>query len=275
MNKKNKIIQNLFGIKKPIIGMVHFKALPGSPLYEDKLGLEAILDSIKSDIISLQEGGIDAIMFGNENDRPYQKKVDPVTIATMSYMIGKVKSMISVPFGVDVLFDPIATLALAKATGASFAREVVTGLYFSDFGIWDTNCAEVLRYKDFIKANDIVLFYNICAEFSSIADNRSIEDIARSTVFSSLAEVLLVSGKITGEQVKISALEKVKKNVPNQVVFANTGVNLNNVSKILEIADGAIVGTSLKKNGITWNEVDKNRVSKLMEKVKEIRNKYN
>lgn len=269
---KRDILKSVFRTNKPIIGMAHFKALPGSPLYsEEEGGIDSILESIKNDVISLQEGGIDAIMFGNENDRPYQTKVNPITVATMSYLIGRVAPIVKVPFGVDVLFDPMATIAVAKATGASFAREVFTSAYFGDLGIWNTNCAETLRFRNAIKGNNILTLFNINAEFASLADSRSIEDIAKSVVFSSLADVLLISGNITGEEVDISSIKKVKETVPESLVFVNTGVNVNNVSELLKIADGAIVGTSLKKGGITWNEVDKNRVVDLMREVKKIR----
>ncbi len=267
-----EVLKTVFKTEKPVIGMAHFKALPGSPLYsEENGGIKDILKSVEKDIISLQEGGVDAIMFGNENDRPYQTRVSSVTIATMSYLIGRVTPLIKIPFGVDVLFDPIATIAIAKATGATFIREVFTGAYFGDMSIWGTNCAEAFRFKDAIEAKNILTMFNINAEFAHSADRRTIEEIAKSVVFSSLAEVLLISGNITGEEADIMYIKKVKKVVPGTLVFVNTGVNINNVSKMLEVADGAIIGTSLKKNGITWNEVDKDRVTKLMKKVKKIR----
>jgi len=270
--KKEDILKKVFKTNKPIIGMAHCKALPGSPLYDEEDGINSILESLEKDVICLQEGGIDAIMFGNENDRPYQTKVSQVTIATMSYLIGRIAPLIKVPFGVDVLFDGMATLAVAKATGSSFAREVFTSVYGSDLGLWNTNCAEALRYKDFIKGNDIITLFNINAEFASTIENRPIEDIAKSVVFSSLPDILLVSGNITGEEIDINSLEKVKKAVPETPVFVNTGVNIDNVLKILNIADGAIVGTSLKKDSITWNEINKNRVIEFMKIVRKFRN---
>jgi membrane complex biogenesis BtpA family protein len=267
----NEIIKSIFKINKPIIGMVHFKALPGSPLFNDKEGIENMLILINKDIEALQDGGIDAIMFGNENDRPYQTKVSEVTIATMSYLIGRVRQKIKVPFGVDVLYDPRATIAVAKATGASFIREVFTSVFAGDIGLWNTSCGEVLRYRDAIKGNNIITMYNINAEFASTLETRPIELIAKSVVFSSLPDILLISGSMTGDIAAASYIEKVKKAVPDILVFINTGLNLNNISEMLQIADGAIVGTSFKKDGITWNPIEKIRVIELMEKVKEIR----
>ena len=90
----------LFG-RKPVIAMVHLKALPGTPLYDGDL--EGIVEAARRDLLALQEAGVDAVMFGNENDRPYELSVDRASVATMAYVIGRLKSYIRVPFGVDVL----------------------------------------------------------------------------------------------------------------------------------------------------------------------------
>jgi len=113
--------------------------------------------------------------------------------------------------------------------------------------------------------------YNINAEFVNSIDKRPIEDIAKSVVFSSLPDILLVSGNITGEKTDLSIIGKIKKILPDIPVFANTGVNIHNVLEVLKVADGAIVGTSFKIDGITWNPIDEMRVIKFMEKVKEMR----
>ena len=96
--------------------MVHFPALPGSPLYDEKKGLEYIFNSIQADVKNLQNAGVDAIMFGNENDRPYELKVNRATLSTMAYMIGKAAEKINIPFGVNVLWDPISTIAPVSYT---------------------------------------------------------------------------------------------------------------------------------------------------------------
>jgi len=268
---KKDILKSIFKTDKPIIGMAHFKALPGSPLYDDNKGISDILKAIEKEIINLQQGGIDAIMFGNENDRPYLTNVNAITTASFSYLIGKVSDMIKIPFGVDVLFDSKATLTVAKAVGCNFVREVFTGTYVGDLGLWVTNCGETMRYRDRIKANHIITMFNINAEFVNSIDKRPLENVAKSVVFSSLPDILLVSGNITGEKTDLSIIEKIKKVLPDTPVFANTGVDIHNVSEVLKVADGAIVGTSLKIDGITWNPIDKIRVIELMKKVKEIR----
>ncbi len=264
-------VRELFKTEKPIIGMVHFPPLPGSPLYDDSNGMDYILERIRADLRALQDGGIDGVMFCNENDRPYTFKADFSTVAAMSRVIGELIDEIRVPFGVDVLWDPFAAIAIAKATGASFIREVITGVYASDMGLWNTSVGELYRYRKLIDASDVRVFFNISAEFASRLDKRSLKEIAKSVVFSSLADVVLVSGPMTGEAPDVSHIEEVKTAV-DVPVFANTGVKKENVQTVLKVADGAIVGTSLKKDGITWNPVDVERVRSFMETVRKVRN---
>ncbi|AEM79262.1 BtpA/SgcQ family protein [Thermoanaerobacter wiegelii] len=263
-------INKIFKKDKVVIGMVHFPPLPGSPLYEDESGIKSIVERVRNDLVNLQDGGIDAVMFCNENDRPYRLHADYATVATMGRVIGEIIEEIKVPFGIDVLWDPAASIALAKATGAKFIREVLTGTYISDMGLWNTNIGDIYRYKKLLDANEVAVFFNISAEFAYNLDRRPIEEIAKSVAFSSLADVILVSGPMTGVPPTAEMLKKVRENakVP---IFINTGVNVNNVHELLQFADGVIVGTGLKKDGITWNPVDKERVKNFMKKVENLR----
>lgn len=261
----------LFATPKPIIGMVHFPPLPGTPLYNSSQGMEKIVRSVGADLAALQEGGIDAVMFGNEGDRPYLTSVGPETVAAMAYAIGKVKDDIDVPFGVDVLWDPAAAIALAAATGARFVREIFTGVYASDMGLWNPQAGEALRYRRELGADDVKLLFNINAEFAAPLDTRSLSQIAKSVVFSSLADVVCVSGPMTGEEADLQHVQAVKDSIDPTPVFANTGVRLHNVPDVLAVADGAVVGTSLKREGVTWNPVDPERVKRFMETVREVR----
>ncbi|HHY45807.1 MAG TPA: BtpA/SgcQ family protein [Firmicutes bacterium] len=265
------MLKELIGVEKPVIAMAHFPPLPGSPLHDVSGGITKIYDSIARDVESLISGGVDAILFGNEGDRPYQIKVDPVVPATMAAVIARVTQDLPVAFGVDVLWDPIAAIALAKATGAKFVREVFTNVYASDMGLWDTACGTVARYRKQIGADNVRLFFNINAEFAVPIAERPLAVVARSVVFSSLADAVCVSGPITGEPMNINDLAIVKKAVPDVPVIANTGVNISNVSEVLKVADAAIVGTSLKYDGITWNPVDPERVRRFMDEVRGIR----
>ena len=77
-------INDLFGVTKPIIAMCHFKALPGDPGYDHSAGLDAGIESARADLRSLQQGGVDAVMFSNEASLPYLTKVEPITLACMA-----------------------------------------------------------------------------------------------------------------------------------------------------------------------------------------------
>ena len=262
--------QRIFGATKPVIGMVHFGALPGTPLFDPDLDL---LAAVRADLLALQDAGFDAVMFGNENDRPYEFSVDVASTATMATIIGQLKSEITVPFGVNVLWDPMASVALAAATGAHFIREIFTGTYASDMGPWTPNAGEAMRYRNRLGRRDLAMLYNISAEFAHSLDQRSLPDRARSAVFSSVPDAILVSGQITGEAAAMSDLQAVKDALPDTAVLANTGVKHDTIADVLSIADGCIVGSSLKVDGDTWNAIDPERAKDFMARAKQARAK--
>jgi hypothetical protein len=257
--------------RKVVIAMAHIGALPGSPLYDIKGGLARLIDGVAKDIEALQAGGVDAIMFGNENDRPYLFKAPPEGIAAMTAIVQAVKPILKVPFGVNYLWDPVASVAIGAATGAKFVREIFTGVFASDMGLWTPDCAGAARLRRNLGCEDMKMLFNINAEFAHSLDARPIEMRARSAVFSSLADAILVSGPLTGQAVDQSDLRKVCEAVREVPVFANTGVNIENVASILAIASGIIIGTHFKVDGNTWNPVDPSRVKRFMDKVETLR----
>ena len=261
----------VFGDVKPVIGMVHLGALPGAPLYDAEAGLAGLLAGARADLRALQAAGFDAVMFGNENDRPYEFKVDMASTATMAAVIGALKGEITVPFGVNVLWDPMATVALAAATGAHFVREIFTGTYASDMGPWTPNAGEAMRYRGRLGRRDLAMLYNVSAEFADSLDRRSLPDRARSAVFSSIPDAVLVSGAITGEAARMVDLEAVKRVLPTTPVLANTGVKHDTVADVLRVADGCIVGSALKFGGDTWAAVDPDRARDFMDRVRAVR----
>jgi membrane complex biogenesis BtpA family protein len=125
-------LKETFGVRKPVIAMCHLHALPGDPDYDPTKGLTWVVDRARADLQALQAGGVDAVMFSNEHSLPYLTKVDPITIAAMARIIAELFDDIEIPFGVNVLWDPEASIDLAVATGAAFVREIFTGVYASD-----------------------------------------------------------------------------------------------------------------------------------------------
>jgi membrane complex biogenesis BtpA family protein len=230
-----------------------------------------LIEDVLKDIEKLQQGGVDAIMFGNENDRPYVFTAPFEGIAAMTAVVQALKPALKVPFGVNYLWDPKASVAIGAATGAKFVREIFTGVFASDMGIWEPDCAGAARLRTQLGCGDMKLLFNINAEFAHSLDQRPIELRAKSAVFSSLADAILVSGPLTGEPAAQSDLRKVKDAVKSVPVFANTGVNLDNVADVLSVADGIIIGTHFKVDGNTWNPVDGARVKRFMDKVGTLR----
>ena len=264
-------IQQTFGTHKPIIAMCHFQPMPGDLYYDRDGGMGKVVDCARKEFMDLQEGGVDAVMFSNEFSLPYLTKVNPETTACMARVIGELMPLIRIPFGVNVLWDPYASIDLAAATGARFIREIMSGVYASDFGIWDTDCGAIARHRARLDQQNLKLLYNIVPEASKYLTDRDIADIAKSTVFNCRPEVICVSGMTAGVGADMGVLERVKTAIPNTAVFANTGCKVNTIEGILKIADGAVVGTTFKREGLFENPVDKSRVMEFMDKVRSIR----
>ena len=268
---KNNWLKKMFGVNKPIIAMCHLLPLPGDPHYDLSGGMDKVVEVARQDLLSLIEGGVDGVMFSNEFSLPYLTKVKAQTTAAMARIIGELKPLLKIPFGVNVLWDPIASIDLAAATGALFIREIMSGVYASDFGLWNTCPGETARHKVEVGRKDLKLLYNIVPEAARYLADRSIEDIAKTTVFNNLPDALCVSGLTAGSETDSQILFRVKKVVPDTVVFSNTGCKIENIEKQLAHADGAVVGTTFKIDGKFENRVDKNRVKAFMDKVRSIR----
>jgi membrane complex biogenesis BtpA family protein len=264
-------LKEVLGTEKPVIAMCHFQAMPGDPYYDEKGGMEKVFDYAKKDLLALQEGGVDAIMFSNEFSLPYLTKVKTETVAAMACVIGELKRYINVPFGVNVLWDPYKSLDLAAATGALFIREIMSGVYASDFGLWNTNTGEVVRHMARLGIKHVKLLFNIVPEASAYLGKRDIASIAKTTVFNNKPDALCVSGLTAGAETDTQILNIVREAVPDTVLFCNTGCNHNNIRQQLAVSDGAIVGTTFKEDGKFENPVDKKRVSEFMDIVKQYR----
>jgi membrane complex biogenesis BtpA family protein len=263
--------EDLFGTKKPIIAMCHFSALPGDPGFDKTGGMKQVIDWARKDLLALQNGGVDAVLFSNEFSMPYMTKVESITMACMARIIGELMPDIEIPFGVNVIWDSTASLDLAMAVGAKFVREVFTGVYASDFGLWNTNCGVVARHRHRIGAENVKLLFNIVPEASHYLGDRDVVEITKSTVFNTHPDALCVSALTAGVEIDTQILKKTKDAVPDTVVFVNNGLRLENLSEQLSIADGGVVGTTFKFESKFENHVDESRVKAFMDKVKAFR----
>lgn len=264
------MLERIFGVAKPLIAMCHLRALPGRPRHDAQAGMQGIYDAVLEDVVALQAAGADGLLFCNEHDLPYSVGVGVEVAAAQAAVIGRLCAELRAPFGVDLLWDPRSALAVARATGAAFVREVFTGVFDSDMGLLAPDFGELAAYRHAIGADDIAIFTNVTPEFSRSVSGRSVAERARGAAFLG-ADALLVSGPQAGAAVNLAELREAKDGAGTVPVLANTGVTADNVAEILSIADGVIVGTHLKVGGSTWNAVDPQRARRMAEIVRDAR----
>ena len=233
--------RNVFGAGKPVIAMVHFGALPGSPLHDAKGGLDALIDGVTKDLDALQKAGVDAVMFGNENDRPYEfARSIPPRRPPWPIVIGQLRNEITVPFGVNVLWDPMASVPLAlgeRAPVLSSLREIFTGTYASDMGPWNARCrkgnalSRPARHR-----SDLALLYNVSRRVRLLAGPALAAPTGpAAAVFSSDSRMPSSSrAQITGEAAVDERPRGGKEGAADGTpVLANTGVKHATVADVL------------------------------------------
>ncbi len=262
-------MRKLFNKEKAVIGVVHLPALPGSPHFssEGKLRKRALEDAL-----ALYHGGVDALLFENFGDVPFSPgRAEPHVIAYLTSIIEEVKREVPLPFGVNVLRnDALAALAIATATGGEFIRvNVHTGARLAWEGIIQGEAHETLRYRSRLGSR-VKIFADVAVKHSQPLAEMSLEEEIAANVERGLAEAVIVTGRATGEPPGIEELERATRasSVP---VIVGSGLTLENCSKLLSVADAAIVGSSLKEGGRVSNPVSEARVRALMREVERLR----
>jgi len=257
------LLSKIFSQPKPIIGMVHLPASPGQPQAKPSPDLKSAIASIAADVKALQDGGIDGLLFCNESDLPYTTKLDSEVGAWNTFLVGAVYDKIRIPYGVNLLWDPIASIEAAAACGATFVREVMCGSFISEMGLLTPDPAIIARTRTRLKAEHIALFTNIVPEFASAMENRTVAERAKGAEYFGF-DAILISGPVAGIAFSETDLLAAKETVRSTPVFANTGVNAQTIAKTLQIADGVISGSAMKIDGKTFNPVDPKRVIELV-----------
>jgi membrane complex biogenesis BtpA family protein len=262
--------RSIFPGDKPLIAMVHLPPLPGTPLYDATRGVTGLVEDVRRDLDILVDAGFDGLLFCNEGDRPYELNAGLESAAVMARVVNECAPE-GVPFGVDFLWDARCALAVAVATDADFMREVATGVWESDMGLWWTDAATLLRERRRLDADDLAIFMNVTPEFASPIGHRTPAQTARSAVVSSLADAILVSGPMAGADPGRALLEEVREAVPPDVaVLLNTGAKSATIAEYLRVADGCIVGSDLKVDGGTWNPVDPERAKRFVDAARRV-----
>ncbi|KIX12743.1 BtpA/SgcQ family protein [Dethiosulfatarculus sandiegensis] len=261
-------MKNLFekdhGHKNFMIGMVHTLALPGAPKYDKAGGMKKVINQAREEAKYLEDAGFHGLLYCNESDMPYQTRMQPETVAAMTEVVSEVQAQSNLPHGINMLLDPIASLAIAHATGGSFVRAFLTGTYVGDLGFYTPDGAAILRMRENIGATDIRIICNVTAGFSIDLDNRSVEQKAKGAVFIGLADAVCVSGPAAGMEADFNLIKKVAQNVPETPIVVGTGVSADNIETLCRDAQAFIVGTSLKVDGKTLNPVDPQKAKEFM-----------
>lgn len=257
-----------FFSRKPIIGMVHLAPLPGSP--RDSGDFAHTLRRAVEDARVLEEGGADAVLVENFFDAPFYKTdVPPHTIAAMTVAVHAVREAVSLPVGVNVLRNDVRTaIAIAHVCGARFVRcNVYVGAVVTDQGLIEGAAREAASYRRLLSA-DVWIWADVGVKHAAPLGGDSLGQEARDAVERGLADALIVTGPTTGMPTSAARVREVKAAVPAVPVLAGSGVTVENAEQLLAAADGAIVGTGLKKGGCVGASVDVERVKMVVEAVR-------
>ncbi|MBX9947904.1 MAG: BtpA/SgcQ family protein [Candidatus Obscuribacterales bacterium] len=260
------MLDELFGTTKPLIGVIHLLPLPGSSRFDGHL--EQVMLRAEQEAAALTTGGVNAIIVENFFDAPFTKgKVDTATACAMSLVVKRVMSISDLPVGVNVLRnDGLTALAVAATTGAKFIRvNVLSGAMVTDQGIIEGDAHALHLYRRQLMANkDVKILADVLVKHASpLTADADIKLIAKDTVKRGLADGLIVSGTATGSAPEMRDFEAVREALPETPLFCGSGCTSSNVKEILSVADGVIVGSSLKRQGLVENPVDVERVRTL------------
>jgi membrane complex biogenesis BtpA family protein len=261
------MLEEIFGTRKPILGVVHLLPLPGSPRWDGQV--ETICLRGEQEAVALASGGVDGIIVENFFDAPFTKeRIDAATISAFALAVKRIMSLCELPIGINCLRnDGLSALAIAATTGAQFIRvNVFTGAVVADQGIIEGQARELLLYRRSLMAQKrIKIFADIMVKHAAqLGTGSDIRLIAKDTFERGLADALIVSGVATGSAPNDRELKEVKQAVPDCPVLAGSGCSKDNIEGILGVVDGVIVASSLKREGVLENPIDVDRVRALV-----------
>ena len=249
---------------KVLIGVVHLRPLPGSPRWHGDL--EGVIAAAVRDAQAYARGGAAGLFIENFGDVPFTKgTVGPETVAAMAAAGRAVRAAVKLPLGFNVLRnDARAALALCAACGGSFIRvNVHTGAMLTDQGLIEGSAFETLRFRRQV-CPEAQIFADVHVKHAVPLGDWAIGASARDAVERGLADALIVSGAGTGLATDRAELEQVRTACPSASILLGSGATVANVRDYLEVADGFIVGTSLKRGGQIGKPVDSRRVEALV-----------
>lgn len=246
---------------KALFGMVHLRPLPGAPLFWGKL--DALIEAALADSISIAAGGGTGLVFENFGDRPFVKdRVDAITVAAMTRTIAEVTRQVRLPFGVNVLRnDAASAIAIAAATGAAFIRvNVHTGAMLTDQGVIEGRAAETLRLRAAL-APEVAIFADHFVKHAVPLAPVDPVQTAKDLRLRGLADALIVTGAETGAAPDAEKLALLREAV-DAPLLVGSGLSAWNAAAFAD-ADGAIVGTAVKRDADVEQPVSSDRLAEI------------
>jgi membrane complex biogenesis BtpA family protein len=242
-------------IPGPVIGVVHLLPLPGSPRYKGSMA--EVVARARSDALAYARGGVDGLVVENYGDIPFLKE----TVAALACCAAEARDAARLPLGVNALRnDARAALGIAAAVGAAFARvNIHAGVVATDQGLIEGRAPETLRLRRLL-GTPVAIAADVHVKHGRPLFAESIADAARDLALRAGADAIIVSGAATGAPTDPADLEAVRAAVPGTPLLAGSGVRIETVARILEVADAVIVGTAMKRGGRTEAPVDPARV---------------
>jgi membrane complex biogenesis BtpA family protein len=262
------ILEIVFRTHKAVIGMIHVPALPGAP--RCSMGIDEISRFVLTDSTALAEGGVDGLIIENFGDVPFfATRVPAHTIAFLSRLAFEIKTRVPIPLGINVLRnDGMAAIAIATAVSAEFVRvNVYTGARLADQGILQGEAHEIARYRRALGAA-AQIWADVAVKHSAALGDRSLGDEVEDIVERGVAAAVIVTGSSTGKPTALDDVHTVKRHARRAAVYVGSGVDESTIEGLLEVADGAIVGTAFKRDGQVSAPVDPARVRTLVSMVR-------
>lgn len=272
--REGSTLLKLFKKDRVAIGVVHCPAFPGSPRYDGR-PVQEIYDAALRDCNAYAEGGIDGLIIENHGDVPFLRPQDigHETAAFMTAVTTRAIAETGLPTGINVLANaPIPAFAVAAASGAAFIRvNQWANAYVANEGLLDGEAALALRYRRQIAAESVAVFADSHVKHGAhaITGDRTVTELTRDLEFFD-ADAIIATGQRTGDAASDEELTEVTS-ATGLPVLVGSGVTKENVQRILAKANGVIIGSSLKRDGVWWNEVEISRVKEFMDVVTGIR----
>ena len=257
--------KTLFHEKKAIIGMVHLLPLPGSPAYGGNL--EAIWQRAKEDLSRLTQGGVSAAIVENFSDIPYTTDLCPTAVNAMAILLDRLQQEARIPLGVNVHYNCTdSEWDLAYLTDCAFLRvEAFVENRVGPQGISWASAPTLLRRKATLPC-DAMIFADINVKHTFPMVDQPISFSIESAKESG-ADAIIITGMKTGNIPKLSDVREARKSAGELPILIGSGISESTISDYLTVADGVIVGSSIKEDGNVWNPVDVTRVRSLMAQV--------